>query len=303
MVREPCPAIEKILFIYLAYIRPFGDFLSHQLGINPGIASNAHLFTRHDSESACFSSSDCLRSLQESTPESPVPLDIRTYRHVAIAMSKKHLPALLRPFDPHTPTDFDGFLRLLAFQAGHKPSTHADAYVLETAFPAKLQPDLIHRYLENSRIWHEFALIRENDYVQASVDCSLHPGRMTYETLGYFPDPPDGCREVAEPKQDDSNIATCPCSLESEVESDSDNAENICPRSPSKDDNTEPRNTLLQIYLPRGQKRKPQDISISPTSKKIRQLQHEITKLVQSRRGNHTNKNSNYPLRPVYSQS
>lgn len=97
---------------------------------------------------------------------------MRRYRRIAIALSKKHLPALVKPFDAHTPQDYGGFLQLLAFQTGHKPSTHSSAYALETAFPAKLQPDLIRRDLENSRVWHKFLLIGQEDVIEAAIDQS-----------------------------------------------------------------------------------------------------------------------------------
>ena len=158
VVRRPCPAVKRILFIYLAYGRPSADFLYRELQEDTRVSQNLHLFTRHDWDSACFSLDACLRSLQKSTEDSPILLTTRNYRHIAVAMSKRHIPDLLKPFDAHVPQDYDGFLRLLAFQTGHKPETRANAYALEIAFPAKLQPDLIRRYLENSRVWHDFLL-------------------------------------------------------------------------------------------------------------------------------------------------
>ncbi|KAH6870850.1 hypothetical protein BKA58DRAFT_277670, partial [Alternaria rosae] len=67
---------------------------------------------------------------------------------------KKHLPGIVQPFDPHTPRDRDGILRLLSFQTGHNPATHASAYALDRAYPAKLQPKLVEQYLEVSKVLH-----------------------------------------------------------------------------------------------------------------------------------------------------
>jgi hypothetical protein len=120
---------------------------------------------------------------------------MRRYRHIATALSKKHFPALVKPFDAHTPQDYNGFLQLLAFQAGHKPLTHTSAYTLETAFPAKLQPDLINRYLENSRVWHEFLLIGQGDIIEASIDQSYNGLGRSLETTGYFSDASAGTGE------------------------------------------------------------------------------------------------------------
>ena len=138
VMRRPYPAIEKALFIYLGWIRPFSDFLSRELQGQPGAAVNRHLFARYDWETTCFSSDACLQSLRDSAQWASFSLIIRFYCYVAIAIAKRHLPALLKLFDAYSPNDYDGFLRLLAFQTGHKLTIHTGAYALETAFPAKL---------------------------------------------------------------------------------------------------------------------------------------------------------------------
>jgi hypothetical protein len=49
VVRVPCALVEKCLFLYLAYIRPFNDFLSRQLKlVNADAPTNPHLFTAYD---------------------------------------------------------------------------------------------------------------------------------------------------------------------------------------------------------------------------------------------------------------
>jgi hypothetical protein len=150
IVRFPYPSIKRALFLYLAYIRPFSNFLIRQLQLVQAPTTNPHLFTIHNNPTACFSPGACLKSLQQCTPKSPLKLNIKLYRQVAVSIAKKHIPNLLQPFDPNTPNDYDGFLRLLSFQTGHCPSTHTGAYALDHAFPAKLQPDLIDRYFQNS---------------------------------------------------------------------------------------------------------------------------------------------------------
>jgi hypothetical protein len=123
VVRTPCPAIQQVVFVYLAYIRPFRDFLSQQLKLVSSPVSNPHVFTVHDESAACFTSSLCLKSLWLTTIACPIQLDTALYRQIAISIAKKHLPDLVRPFDPHTPRDQHGILRLLAFQTGHRPQT------------------------------------------------------------------------------------------------------------------------------------------------------------------------------------
>jgi hypothetical protein len=116
IVRVPCPAVERCLFFYLAYIRPFSDFLSRQLKlVSATVPTDQHLFTAYDTPSACFSSAACLRILQKSTPEFPILLHFKSYRQIAVAVSKKHLPDILQPFDPNLPKDYTWLLRLLSF--------------------------------------------------------------------------------------------------------------------------------------------------------------------------------------------
>jgi hypothetical protein len=44
---------------------------------------------------------------------------------------------MIQPFDPNIPKDCSELLQLLSFQTGHNPATHAGAYALDRAYPAK----------------------------------------------------------------------------------------------------------------------------------------------------------------------
>jgi hypothetical protein len=81
---------------------------------------------------------------------------------------------LLEPFDPNIPKDRHGFLHLLVLQTGHTPSIHASAYALERGYPARLQPELIDRYFDNSFIWHRFLEITR----QIPTDRELNTGTL-----------------------------------------------------------------------------------------------------------------------------
>jgi hypothetical protein len=150
VVRSPSPAVESMLLVFLVYLRPLRDMIARKVLFREANAEpNRHVFSKHDQVSSCFKSADCLRSLRAATPDSPLKMTMRHYRQISIAMSKRHMPNLMKPFDPHTPNDLDGFLRLLSFQTGHKPSTHVGAYALERGFPSKLQP--LHYSGENAK--------------------------------------------------------------------------------------------------------------------------------------------------------
>jgi hypothetical protein len=176
IIRVPCPAVKRYLFLYLAHIRPFSSFLSHQLELLSATApTNPHLFTVYNSASACFSSPACSKTLEQSMVGCPVRLNFQTYQQIAVAVSKKHLPGLTQPFDPNTPNNYGGFLQLLSFQTRHNPSTHASAYALNQAYPAKLQPELVERYFEGSRTWHQFLAVAEEKDPIAGAHAPSYP--------------------------------------------------------------------------------------------------------------------------------
>ena len=258
IVRVPCPIVERVLFLHLAYIRPFSDFLTRQLKlISATAATNLHLFTIHSNPTACFSSAACSRCLRESTPECPIPLHFQIYRQIVVSISKKHIPALQQPFDPNTPNDYNGFLSLLSFQTGHKPSTRAGAYGLDRAYPAKLQPDLIERYFQNSLVWHQFVAITDEDLHIIDVDSDMDRpfcGSVS-QVPGYCPDPSNtrSTKAVSEVDLSDSDQDLSWESVDESV-------------------------ATLASFQPRKRKYT-KDISLSPTLKKIELMRQELVKL------------------------
>lgn len=246
VVRSPSPAVERILFVFLVYLRPLRDMIARKVLLRePDTDPNRHIFSKHDQTVSCFKPSDCLRSLRAATVDSPLRMTMRNYRQISVAMSKKHMPDLLKPFDPHTPNDLNGVLHLLSFQTGHKPSTHAGAYALERGFPSKLQPDLIHRYIENSDLWQKFLPISKDDSVESEMASSF--------------------------------ISELPSSSEraqTRLGTERDDGTNV-PSLMIQNETSTPR--ALEI-----RKRKAKE-SLSPTSRKIRILQRDLEILIASR--------------------
>ncbi|KAF1828643.1 hypothetical protein BDW02DRAFT_614859 [Decorospora gaudefroyi] len=169
----------------------------------------------------------------------------------AVSIAKKHLQALVAPFDPSTPKDYNGFLQLLAFQTGHRPVTHASAYALEHGFPTRLQPDLIDRYLVNSHMWHEFTLTREEDVLDHSLAATSYAKSSTAR-VSYCPD------NVA--------LGTPECATLEMSDIDSF-------RRPS------PTRTPEQ-HQQRGKKRRRETESCSPLTRKIYSMQQQLHELV-----------------------
>lgn len=266
IVRSPSPVIQQILFVYLCYIRPFRDFLSRQIGTTSGHSTNPHLFTTYDEEMACFSAAKAHKCVQKSAQGLPFEISTSIYRQVAVSIAKKHLPTVTMPFDPNTPKDHNGFLHFLSFQTGHKPVTHASAYALEHGFPAKLQPDLIDRYLENSHAWHEFTLTKETDIIDfcAGTDFNTRP---TSRSVGYFPDQYTlATPERTSTKSGDMNHSIGGVILGQET-----------------DMNKMDTSPIERYTKSKGVKRSREAESCSPTTKKIIDMQQQINLLLQER--------------------
>jgi hypothetical protein len=171
IVQVPRSTVERALFLYFASIRPFTDFILRQLKlVDAETNTNLHLFTLSCHPKGCSSAADCSKSLEQATPDCSIRIHLSIYYHLAVVIGKRHIPTLLEPFDPNIPKDRNGFLHLLAFQTGHAPSIHASAYALKRGYTARLQPELIDRYFDNSFIWHRFLEITEEIPIDRGLD-------------------------------------------------------------------------------------------------------------------------------------
>lgn len=254
IVRSPCPLVQRILYLYLVYIRPFRSLVSRDLGAQSKNSTNPHLFSTHESAAACFSSDQAHSSLRKSTADCAAPTTTSLYRQTATSIAKKHLPSLVAAFDPNTPKDHNGFLQLLAFQTGHRPVTHASAYALEHGFPTKLQPDLIDRYLVNSHMWHEFTLTREEDVLDYTLAIA-HDTPSQTSRVSYCPD----------------NIAIGTSECVTPETSDGESSDEPSPRQAQEQ--------KRQSRTKRGRESE----NLSPLTRKIHAMQQQLDDLVKER--------------------
>ncbi|PVH90694.1 hypothetical protein DM02DRAFT_734466 [Periconia macrospinosa] len=237
-----------------------------------------------------FSAADCSKSLEQATPDCPIRLQLGIYRHVAVAISKKHIPALLEPFDPNIPKDQNGFLHLLAFQTGHTPSIHASAYALERGYPARLQPELIDRYFENSFIWHRFLGIAEERPINKEIDTGTFD-QQTQKMITLTTKP---TREVADVRvsNEESVVLGSGDQEIAEARRLGYSPDVPTPRTPERgtpelsdvdsSDEISPARTQERRQL-RGKKRRRGTESGSPMTKKIRLMQRQLNDLLEER--------------------
>lgn len=55
IVRSLCLIVQRILYVYLVYIRPFRSLVSRNLGVLSKDLTNPYLFSTHESATLCFS--------------------------------------------------------------------------------------------------------------------------------------------------------------------------------------------------------------------------------------------------------
>jgi hypothetical protein len=92
IVRNPCSSVQKSIFGYLAYIRPFCEFLRRQLnGYDDKASTIPLLFPRYDCRPSHFLSENCSESLVSACEHSPFPMNFHNYRNTVVGISKKHL--------------------------------------------------------------------------------------------------------------------------------------------------------------------------------------------------------------------
>ena len=128
--------VSEMLFVYLAYIRPFCDALVHQLKLEQNKLSDHYLFASSD---RIYSSDTLSKAIQkESTEAGASSLTIATYRQAALAIAKEHIKEIHKPFSLACPLNHSNAHVSIAQQSGHCVQTLLDAYALNRAYLARL---------------------------------------------------------------------------------------------------------------------------------------------------------------------
>jgi Orsellinic acid/F9775 biosynthesis cluster protein D len=153
--------MSRVLFQYLAYVRPFCDTLRHQLQLASHSLNTHYLFTSKDQ----LYTSDTLTKLisQQAKKAGAGSLTIATYRQSVLAIAKQHITQIARPFDLEHPLDSDDPYLGIARQSGHRVQTLLESYALDRAYPARLQPELLAQYQRVSQSWHSWLELEKLD--------------------------------------------------------------------------------------------------------------------------------------------
>ena len=162
VVRYLPQIVGQLTVIYIAYIRPFCDFLYSEISMQKQTKDSDYLFCSETSPDVNWNGNQLKEIFErESKERLRVWIIPSQYRHIAIAMTRAHVKSISAHFekddvlwDQTMSRDSNQFM--YAFQAGHQRVTNVSTYGLDQAFPSKLQPELLHSYLQISQIWHQW---------------------------------------------------------------------------------------------------------------------------------------------------
>ncbi|KAH6972651.1 hypothetical protein EDB80DRAFT_596203 [Ilyonectria destructans] len=140
---------------YVAYIRPFLDFLATQLEL-PHYHSNEFLFSDPRHKRRHMSPSQATEALKELTQTLQTPWTISLYRQAAIAIAKRHIRDLIKKRNCYHPSEGSDPIRVLAAGVGHRPRMLLTGYAIDTALPSRLQAELLEMYRQLSTLWQSW---------------------------------------------------------------------------------------------------------------------------------------------------
>ncbi|KAF7944511.1 hypothetical protein EAE96_010902 [Botrytis aclada] len=157
--------VSQMLFQYLVYIQPFTRSLAYQVqaGFSPsptpvlGMKESALAFcTPQGTPWTADQISPIIKDQTQKT--SGASLGVAAYRQVVIAIAKRHLSSIEKPFNIYSSTASMSHYPWIgiARQSGHTPQALATSYAIDEAYPTRLQPELIRQYEIMSALWHEW---------------------------------------------------------------------------------------------------------------------------------------------------
>ncbi|KAJ4217439.1 hypothetical protein NW757_014639 [Fusarium falciforme] len=171
------------VFVYLAYIRPFLDFLANQLQLSQYL-STEFLFPDPDPKHAKrhLTPVQATKALRSLTRHLRTPWTLSLYRQAALAIAKRYISDLITKRNFYYPSDASTPIRMIAAGVGHHPRTLLTAYAIDTALPARLQPELLEMYRQLSTLWQDWNWQYFRDYYidrgVAAAEPSAPPSTM-----------------------------------------------------------------------------------------------------------------------------
>jgi hypothetical protein len=107
-----------------------------------------------------------------------IPIGVREYRQLTIAITEKHIKQIVKPFNQYDDKTKEADIGVaFACQSGHRPLQRGISYGLDGAFPNRLQAALLEVYRWVSEEWHKF--IRYEDLATPNKTTAIHKAAET----------------------------------------------------------------------------------------------------------------------------
>jgi hypothetical protein len=155
VVRYLPPKLAWLVYLYLAYVRPFAAFLAGQLRF-PHLYTTEFLFPDPQYKQKHMSSAQATIILKRLTQRFPTPMSLSLYRQSALAISKRYIKKLIQAANFYKPKAASDPVKMIATGAGHHPQVLLTEYAIDSALPARLQPELLEMYLQLSTLWQDW---------------------------------------------------------------------------------------------------------------------------------------------------
>jgi hypothetical protein len=150
------PVVARLLYHYLVYIRPFSVMLAQELKMT--IKDSNYLFCSTEKPYKPWKSTRLTEVLRDSSAKLfKTGITIQDYRHIVIAVTRRHVKSIAGRFNPMIDVSADVRSSVVyAWQAGHREMMNVINYGLDRTFPHKLQPELLMQYHRVSDTWHKW---------------------------------------------------------------------------------------------------------------------------------------------------
>jgi hypothetical protein len=155
IVRYPPPKLARLVYLYLVYVRPFISFLAGQLRFTR-LYTTEFLFPDPRHRQKHLSSAQATDILKRLTQRFPTPMSISLYRQSALTIIKRYIKKLIPAANFYKPKAASDPIKMIATGVGHHPRVLLTEYAIDSALPARLQPELLEMYLQLSTLWQDW---------------------------------------------------------------------------------------------------------------------------------------------------
>jgi len=151
IVRYLPQRVGELTALYLAYIRPFASLLHDEHLVEATGFDGDFIFSSEGTPDESWDKKVSLIMQAETEARIGVRFGVSVYRHMAFAIARHYIPEAAKNFERE-----DDPRQVISWQGGHSKGTNVMRYGIDSAYPTRLQPELLADYWQASQAWHAF---------------------------------------------------------------------------------------------------------------------------------------------------